>query len=292
MASNNIVAAGGLVWRDAGDGSLEVLVVHRPRYDDWSWPKGKVMPGEHVLVAAAREVLEETGVRVRLGPPLGIQRYDVRKNGNTVPKLVHYWSAQPLAKDGPAFRPNDEVDEIAWLSLPEARERLSYPRDVELVENLESVGPSTSTVVLLRHTAAMKRKDWAGKDARRPLTPLGAKAAKQLVDVLTALGVDRVLSSDAERCAATVAPYAAAAGLPLEERPEISEEGHEADPEAMRAIHAWATGQVTAICSHRPVLPALARTVGLKVGKFSPGAILVAHRLATGRVLAERFSGP
>jgi phosphohistidine phosphatase SixA/8-oxo-dGTP pyrophosphatase MutT (NUDIX family) len=287
-----VIAAGGVVWRESR-GSHQVLLVHRPRYDDWSLPKGKLNAHEHVLVAAWREIKEETGQRVVLGPSLGIQRYDVRKNGGTVPKLVHYWAAG-LAGPPEPFEPNDEVDKLEWLPLDSARQRLSYPRDVDVLDALEGKVPVMSTVVLLRHAAAVKRKAWTGKDTARPLTEEGAATAERLVGVLAALGVDRVLSSDAERCTATVAPYAAAMGLPIELHPEISERGYEKEPSALEgmAAEAWKPGKVTVVCSHRPVLPALSRELGLKVGKFDPGAFVVAHRLPTGRLVHERFGPP
>ncbi len=289
---STVVAAGGVVWRGES-GAREILLVHRPRYDDWSLPKGKLLRGEHVLAAAAREIHEETGLRVRLGPPLGVQRYDVRKNTDILPKLVHYWACEPVA-GGDGFVPHDEVDELAWLSVDEARRRLSYPRDVVLLDGLDGAVPPAATVVLLRHAAAVKRRGWHGADAARTLSAEGAESAGRLVEVLAALGVDRVLSSDAERCTASVAPYAAAAGLAVEEHHAISEDGYDDDPGAMRglAAKAWAPGYVTAVCSHRPVLPAVARELGLKVAKFSPGAFLVAHHLPDGRRTTERFSAP
>ncbi|MDX6236034.1 MAG: 8-oxo-(d)GTP phosphatase [Kribbellaceae bacterium] len=287
-----VIAAGGVVWRESR-GSWQVLLVHRPRYDDWSLPKGKLYQHEHVLVAAWREIKEETGQRVVLGPALGIQQYDVRKNGGTVPKLVHYWAAH-LAGAARPFEPNDEVDKLEWLPLDSARQRLSYPRDVDILDALDGKVPVTSTVILLRHAAAVKRKAWSGSDTARPLTEEGAATAERLVGALTALGVDRVLSSDAERCTATVAPYAAATGLPIELHPEISERGYQTDPSELKglAAEAWKPGKVTVICSHRPVLPALSRELGLKVGKFDAGAFVVAHQLPTGRLAHERFSAP
>ena len=303
-----VIAAGGVVWRDPDNstakstdtatetptgGGRQVLLVHRPRYDDWSLPKGKLDPHEHVLVAARREIEEETGQRVILGPPLGIQRYDVRKNGVTVPKLVHYWSA---AIDGEArsFVPNDEVDDLEWLPVAKARRKLSYPRDLDILQALDGSVPVTSTLVLLRHAQAVKRKHWSGKDSLRPLAEEGTATAERLVGVLAALGVDRVLSSDAERCAATVAPYAAATGRSVELQPEISERGFDDDPTALHGLagRAWRPGRITVVCSHRPVLPAVARELGLDVGKFVPGAFVVAHRLPDGRVVHERFGPP
>jgi 8-oxo-(d)GTP phosphatase len=290
VPTTDVIAAGGVVWRDSN--RREVLLVHRPRYDDWSLPKGKLDLGEHVLAGAAREIEEETGLRVRLGPPVGLQRYEVRKNGSLLPKVVHYWSATAVAGDDGRFEPNNEVDRIAWLHVNEARRRLSYPRDVAMLDRLDEVVPATATLVLLRHAAATKRKDWDGDDNDRPLSPEGAQSAARMVEVLRALGVDRVLTSDAERCRATVAPYAKAAGLAIDERSEISERGYDAAPADLLGVvpAAWGTGHVTVVCSHRPVLPALARALGLRVGKFSPGAFLVAHRVGTGRPLTERFT--
>lgn len=287
-----VTAAGGVVWRDS-HGSRQVLLIHRPRYDDWSLPKGKLNSEEHVLVAARREIEEETGLPVVLGPPLGIQRYDVRKNGASAPKTVHYWAAE-VSGPGGTFEPNDEVDDLKWLPVEKARLRLSYPRDVRILDALERAVPVVSTLVLLRHAEAVKRKAWTGEDALRPLAEVGAAAAERLVDVLAALGVDRVLSSDAERCTTTVAPYAAAIGRSIELSPEISEDGYEKDQSALRGMAAtvWKPGRTTVVCSHRPVLPALAEELGLKAGRFTPGAFVVAHRLTSGRVVHERFGPP
>lgn len=287
-----VIAAGGVVWRES-HGSRQVLLVHRPRYDDWSLPKGKLNPREHVLVAARREIEEETGQQVLLGPSLGIQRYDVRKNGGTAPKLVHYWAAS-LAGPEQEFEPNAEVDKLEWLPVDKAKERLSYPRDVDILNCLDAVLPVESTVVVLRHAAAVKRKEWSGKDIVRPLTDDGAATAERLSEVLAALGVNRLHSSNAERCVRTVTPYAASIGRQIHLHPEISEQGHVKDPSALETVvaKAWRPGKVTLICSHRPVLPGLAKALGLPAGKYATGAFLVAHRLADGRVIHERFGPP
>jgi phosphohistidine phosphatase SixA/8-oxo-dGTP pyrophosphatase MutT (NUDIX family) len=286
-----VIAAGGVVWRERR-GTRQVLLVHRPRYDDWSLPKGKLNPHEHVLVGARREIEEETGQQVVLGPPLGVQRYSVRKNGGTAQKLVHYWSATPV--DGTDFQPNDEVDEIAWLPLDKARTKLSYPRDVDILDSLDRVVPIVATLVLLRHAEAVKRKEWDGKDTARPLNTSGTAVAERLTGVLAALGASRLISSDAERCASTLTPYAAAIDRHVHLWRQISERGYDADPSALAGLaeRVWRKDKVTVVCSHRPVMPALARELGLKVGKFSPGAFLVAHRLGDGRLVYERFSAP
>jgi len=286
-----VIAAGGVVWRERR-GTREVLLVHRPRYDDWSLPKGKLTAHEHVLLAARREIEEETLVQVVLGPPLGVQRYAVRKNGGTAEKLVHYWAAVPVNEGD--FEPNDEVDEISWLPVEKARNKLSYPRDVDILDALEHAVPVVATVVVVRHAEAVKRKDWDGKDTVRPLTSSGEAVAERLADVLAALGADRIISSDAERCVATLTPYAASIDRHIHLWPEISERGYDADPDGLRGLaeRVWREGKVTVVCSHRPVLPALCRALGLKVGKFSTGSFLVAHRLADGRLVHERFGAP
>ncbi|HTE62351.1 MAG TPA: NUDIX hydrolase [Solirubrobacteraceae bacterium] len=124
-----VKAAGGVVWRRAPGGALEIVLVHRPRYDDWSLPKGKLDPGESWEEAALREVVEEVGLRCRVGPELPPVCY--RDNKGRA-KVVRYWLMEP--EDGGApFTPNDEVDEMQWVDVAQAAALLSYPHDAELV---------------------------------------------------------------------------------------------------------------------------------------------------------------
>lgn len=127
-----VEAAGGVVARVAGGGGLEVALVHRPKYDDWSFPKGKLNPGESHEQAALREVAEETGLLCRLGRALGSVRYHDRKGRA---KRVRYWA---MTVEGGAFAPNSEVDELRWLPIELADELLSRSQDADLARWLGS----------------------------------------------------------------------------------------------------------------------------------------------------------
>ena len=128
-----VQAAGGVVWRRGGDGRIEVLLVHRPRYDDWTLPKGKLGPGESAEDGARREVEEETGLACSLGPELATTSYDDRFGR---PKVVRYWA---MAVEGGRFEPNAEVDECRWLALDEAPAALTYPRDRDVLASAGTV---------------------------------------------------------------------------------------------------------------------------------------------------------
>jgi 8-oxo-dGTP diphosphatase len=128
-------AAGGVVVRPGAGGQPEVLLVHRPRYDDWSWPKGKCDAGESYEDCARREVEEETGIAVDLAEPLPDVRYRDQKDR---PKLVRYWVMRPAVAPRP-FEPNDEVDEIAWLPIADAEQRLTYDHDRGLLATVRGL---------------------------------------------------------------------------------------------------------------------------------------------------------
>jgi 8-oxo-dGTP pyrophosphatase MutT (NUDIX family) len=129
-----VEAAGGLVWRAGPEGTLQVALVHRPRYDDWSFPKGKLMPGESLEEAAVREVEEETGFRCRRGEVIGRQSYRDHKGRK---KVVTYWL---MEKVGGRFGPSAEVDQLRWVPVAEAMHDLTYVRDRELLKALRIEG--------------------------------------------------------------------------------------------------------------------------------------------------------
>jgi 8-oxo-dGTP diphosphatase len=250
MPQVTVRAAGAVLWRTSGSGT-ELALVHRPRYDDWSFPKGKLDRGETMPFAAVREVAEETGWRARLGPVLGDVHYVVPEG----PKVVRYWSAQ--AVDGPGFTPNDETDELRWVSPEDAGQLLSYRRDLDVLGRFHRRGVATSTLVLVRHARAGSRSQWDGPDELRPLSGSGREQAGQLVSLLRLFGPDRVLSAPPVRCRDTLAPLAAALGTPVSDEPLLGEDGYWDDPDAALArVHALvAVPGVTVVCSQGGVIP-------------------------------------
>ena len=264
-------AAGAVLWRPAAAGP-EVALIHRPRYDDWSLPKGKLMPGEHVLLAAVREVQEETGAGIALGRRLHPARY--RTEGK--PKRVDYWVARTEPDgcdpaDPPAtFVPDAEVDDLAWLPLAAARDRLSYEYDARVLDEFASGPATTSALILVRHTSARGKKAWydAGHpdDLTRPLTPRGQAQAEHLAGLLACFGPARVISSAAQRCVATVGPYATLAGAEVEtepaftlgpaDMPEAADNGI-AGAARKRIAGLVAASEPVVICAHRENLPSL-----------------------------------
>jgi len=272
-----IQAAGAVLWRARAEG-IETALVHRPRYDDWSFPKGKSMPGEHVLLTAVREVEEETGVRAAVGRRLATQSYPV--DGQS--KRVEYWAARPVSPE--RFTPGDEVDALAWLPLPAARERLSYPRDVTVLDSFTAGPADSAPVILLRHAGAIGKKEWrkAGHadDRSRPLSDRGREQAWALAGLLSVFAPARVISSAARRCLDTVIPYAERAGVPVESEPaftvDSSAPAHgeaawtETQDARRRIAEAARSRRPVIICAHRQNLAWLLAEACAAVGAPVP----------------------
>ena len=243
-------AAGGVVWRHAG-AELEVLLVHRPRYDDWSFPKGKLRRGEPALAAAYREVGEETGLAPAVGPSLPPSRYKTEQGR----KLVEYWAMRSGGALGHVT--GDEVDRVEWLALTEARERLSYGGDRELLDELDPlVHLISATVLLVGHASAVGPNAWEGDDSARPLDAGGLQQAEALRRGLPAFSPTRLLSADSARCVQTLEPLARDLGLPVELEACLGEQEYLASPgEAGRRVVDLARGhETTVLCAEGSVI--------------------------------------
>ncbi|WP_422738728.1 NUDIX hydrolase [Micromonospora sp. WMMD729] len=261
-AMTGIRAAGGVCWRPT-DAGVRVCVVHRPRYGDWTLPKGKLEKGEHPLVAAVREVAEEADVR---GVPQ-VRLPSVRYRSEGQAKLVDYWSILAVAEGG--FQPGTEVDDLRWLTVDEAIRLVSYPHDAEVLTAFAALPPVTATIALVRHGHAGRRATWTGPDTARPLDDEGWAQAYALAPLIATVRPARLLSASARRCVQTLDPAAALLDLPIEVCGDLDEPqpGQQRDERALATAAqllelACAGGQV-AVCSQGKVLPgALERLTG------------------------------
>lgn len=285
-----IRAAGGLAWRPGPGNGPELCVVYRRRHDDWSLPKGKLRPGEHPLLAAVREVAEETGVRARPQMPLAPARYRV----NGVPKVVDYWAMGAIGTA--PFQAGSEVDEVAWLPVTEAARRLAYPHDRTLVHQWASSPLVSAVVLLVRHGYAGERGSWPGPDQERPLTGDGKTDASTLCRVLAAFAPEALVSASPLRCVQTLSPLAEATGLPVEVD-AVFDENADAPAGAAARLSGYATTRAcTVVCTQGGVIPAVlanltghTRTAGWQTAKgdgwllpFAGPVPLAPGRLAVG----------
>lgn len=261
MASG-IRAAGGVLWR-SGRGGIEVCLVHRPRYGDWSLPKGKLEPGEHPLRAALREVAEETGVRAVPQARLPSVRYRSQDR----PKVVDYWSMRAVATGG--FQPDAEVDEVRWLAVDQAVRLVSYPHDAAVVSAFAALPPVTATVMLVRHGHAGGPSSWAGSQSGRPLSVAGWAQARRLAPLVAVVAPVRLLAASARHCVQTLSPVADLLDLPIAVAGDLDEPraGQSQDECALAAaarLAAFGTaGTPAVVCCQGPIISgALGRLSG------------------------------
>jgi 8-oxo-dGTP diphosphatase len=286
IATVPVIAAGAVVWRVI-DGQTKVLLVHRTQHKDVSLPKGKVDPGETLPQTAVREIFEETGLSVTLGAPLGIVEY-VMPNGRD--KVVHYWSAEvndhllELAK----FAANDEIAALEWLPVREARKKLSYEHDREVIdrlrERIKAKTARTFAIIAVRHGKAVPPGTWDGPDSSRPLMHRGTDQANQIASGLAAYAPSRIISSPAARCLATVAPVSQLTGLPIKHEAGISQDAYEAGHDDVAEIvrKRLKRHESVVLCSHGPVLPEIIAEVAMQLEAQPDSALRRAGSLGTG----------
>ncbi len=263
--SSALRAAGGLVLRLTPKGRIKVLVVHRPSYDDWGLPKGKLDPGESDEEAAVREVLEETGYRCRIVAPLDQTEHETKRG----PKTVAWFAMRPLP-NSPGFVPNEEIDEIRWLSPGQAAATVDYENDKRLIKtaNLEKLA-RTGFVWVVRHGIAVDKATWDRDDDGRPLSVKGTKQAAGLAHLLADQGVDLVAASPAKRCRATVSPVAKKVGTPVVRDRRLSRNASRAD---VASLLDWVTGHQAVLSTHGETIPLILAEAARRGAKVNPRA--------------------
>ncbi|QDP98238.1 NUDIX domain-containing protein [Microlunatus elymi] len=294
-----IQAAGAAVLRDGPHGR-EVLIIHRPRYDDWTLPKGKLEPFETFPEGAVREVAEEASSWIRLLSPLDRTSHLLSESAE---KIVAWWRADAIGPTDGQVKINiskdglPEVDEVRWCGMAEAAARLSYAQDRSVVEQAANQ-PYTTPLIVVRHAKAINRKDWDGTEADRPLRARGRVQARRLAPLLSAYGVQELVTSPWRRCAATVQPYALAHKIKSEQLPILSEAEGSADPDAVAATmrriaeRAVVEHRPIAVCGHRPVLPTMFAALELPERAVSTAECVVVHLTDTGAVHAVETHRP
>lgn len=259
--SGIVWAAGGVLWRTSAPGKLEVAIVHRSRYDDWSLPKGKAHSGELLVATAAREMTEETGFECRVGRELGVMRYPLKSG---TPKQVYYWSMEAT---GGRFVSNHETDDIQWLTIAGAQRTVSYDADRQILESFAALpDPELHQFIVVRHARAGRRSRFTGEDTARPLDAVGQRQSDAMVPLLGLFGVAHLHAADRLRCVQTLTPLAQELRTDIVSEPLLTEEAYLADPDASyaRLRELSVTGGrghgVTAVCSQgRAIAPLLNR---------------------------------
>ncbi|MCX6428050.1 MAG: NUDIX hydrolase [Actinobacteria bacterium] len=276
-----IQAAGAVLWRRDREKVLEVALIHRPRYDDWSLPKGKLEKGESHIACAYREVQEETGFSAVFGPELGETIYKVE--GQL--KVAKYWSAEATGKPLGKVDPK-EIDKLLWLTPIDAKEKLTNKDDCKIIDFFLEFGPDTTPLILLRHAKAVKREDWDGDDGDRPLDTLGQKQAKRFLPNFLPYGLKEVHSSDAMRCLETLELLDRSLDIQAKVSQDLSEYGYARDKDApVTYVEKIVKKRLpTLICSHNPILPKVVKSLigkknfkNLDYEKLSPGDAWVLH---------------
>ncbi|MEE3062711.1 MAG: bifunctional NUDIX hydrolase/histidine phosphatase family protein [Actinomycetota bacterium] len=251
-----VYAAGAVLWRhssaDSDNPELEIALIHRPRYDDWSLPKGKVDPGETAPVAAVREVQEETGHHAVLGRRLAKVSYPI----DAGVKKVYYWAARST---GGEFEPGKEVDELIWLPVDAAMKKLDYAQDRNVLRRFTKQPADTHTVLVVRHGTAGRKSRFSGDDTKRPLDKRGRAQAEALVPQLMAFGATDVYAADRVRCHQTVEPLAEELGVSIESESALTEEAYAKSPKRgrHRMLHIAGHEGTPVICTQGKVIPDL-----------------------------------
>jgi phosphohistidine phosphatase SixA/8-oxo-dGTP pyrophosphatase MutT (NUDIX family) len=292
--SATILAAGAVLWRKGEKKKIEVLIIHRPKYDDWTFPKGKAEIGEPLIACAYREVLEETNIETAFGPYLG----EVEYLTNDGKKKVSFWSAKVIKEK--EFNSNAEVDQLKWVEVTKVKELLTLDTDRKILEQFLRIEPDTKPLVLLRHAKAVTRDEWQGEDDDRPLDSYGQNQAKRLLAMYQVFNLEQIHSSDAVRCYDTVVAIAKGLSIKLEVTGKLSESTFKKDKEKAfdYAKDLIKLNESVLLCSHNPILPKMLNKLTKKSevdadeGKLLPADGWVIHRIGKEVIQIDRIDSP
>lgn len=292
--SATILAAGAVLWRKGEKKKIEVLIIHRPKYDDWTFPKGKAEIGEPLIACAYREVLEETNIETAFGPYLG----EVEYLTNDGKKKVSFWSAKVIKEK--EFNSNAEVDQLKWVEVTKVKELLTLDTDRKILEQFLRIEPDTKPLVLLRHAKAVTRDEWQGEDDDRPLDSYGQNQAKRLLAMYQVFNLEQIHSSDAVRCYDTVVAIAKGLSIKLEVTGKLSESTFKKDKEKAfdYAKDLMKLNESVLLCSHNPILPKMLNKLTKKSevdadeGKLLPADGWVIHRIGKEIIQIDRIDAP
>jgi 8-oxo-dGTP diphosphatase len=292
--SATILAAGAVLWRKGEKKKIEVLIIHRPKYDDWTFPKGKAEIGEPLIACAYREVLEETNIETAFGPYLG----EVEYLTNDGKKKVSFWSAKVIKEK--EFNSNAEVDQLKWVEVTKVKELLTLDTDRKILEQFLRIEPDTKPLVLLRHAKAVTRDEWQGEDDDRPLDSYGQNQAKRLLAMYQVFNLEQIHSSDAVRCYDTVVAIAKGLSIKLEVTGKLNESTFKKDKEKAfdYAKDLMKLNESVLLCSHNPILPKMLNKLTKKSGvdadegKLLPADGWVIHRIGKEVIQIDRIDSP
>ncbi len=289
-----VFAAGVICWREV-KGEILFALVHREKYNDWGFAKGKQDPGEELCETAVRETLEEIGIKIKLGRKISTINYELT-NGDD--KEVHYWASKVTEKAvrKSTFKPNAEISKVEWHDAKSALKLLSYAHDKALLKEVLELAKEneleTRALIVLRHAKATPRSDWPKGEKTRPLLPKGEQQAYRLVVQLASYGPKKLITSPWKRCKDTVLPYAKATHRQLLERSQLSEYSAEKNPKkAKRLIEdIFESTESTLICTHRPSLPKVLDAIAQHAKVDLRPAIAEASTLDPGAFIVIRLS--
>lgn len=289
-----ILAAGAILWRKSEKKKIEVAIIHRPKYDDWTFPKGKAEIGEPLIACAYREVLEETNIETAFGPYLGEVEYST-VDGK---KKVSFWSSKVVKEK--EFNPNSEVDQLKWVEVTKVKNLLTLDTDKKILEQFLKIELDTKPLILLRHAKAITRDEWQGEDDDRPLDSYGQNQAKRLLAMYQVFNLEQIHSSDAVRCYDTVISIAKGLNIKLEVTGKLSESTYKKDKEKASdyAKELIKLDLSILLCSHNPILPKMLNRLTKKSevdpdeGKLLPADGWVIHRIGKEVIQIDRIDSP